>query len=117
MQVNEDRLNQFMNKLVGEMGAANERGARVMLAPRGTWMIVEPYAQDDAARNMNPVGRVFYCASTMICTPASRAQEVGACLGAQAGEAQIRRLTSEAGFARFRRATESPFNAVFEARA
>jgi 2-polyprenyl-3-methyl-5-hydroxy-6-metoxy-1,4-benzoquinol methylase len=82
----------------------------------GTWMIVEPYANDHAEQNHNPVGRIFYSASTMICTPASLAQEVGAALGAQAGEAQIRGVVTSAGFTRFRRAAETPFNLVFEAR-
>jgi hypothetical protein len=87
-----------------------------MLKPDGTWMIVEPFANDALENNLNPVGRVYYAASTMICTPASRAQEVGLCLGAQAGEERLRRVASDAGFARFRRAAETPFNLVFEAR-
>lgn len=86
------------------------------LAKDGTWMIVEPFAHDDPRENMNPVGRVYYSASTMICTPASRSQEVGACLGAQAGEARIRDIVTAAGFTRFRRAAETPFNLVYEAR-
>jgi 2-polyprenyl-3-methyl-5-hydroxy-6-metoxy-1,4-benzoquinol methylase len=87
------------------------------LKPDGSWMIVEPFANDLAQLNHNPVGRIYYSASTMICTPASLAQEVGAGLGAQAGEKQIRKVASEAGFSRFRRAAETPFNLVFEARA
>jgi len=86
------------------------------LKPDGSWMIVEPFASDLAHENHNPVGRIYYSASTMICTPASLAQEVGAALGAQAGEKQIRKVASEAGFTRFRRAAETPFNLVFEAR-
>jgi 2-polyprenyl-3-methyl-5-hydroxy-6-metoxy-1,4-benzoquinol methylase len=86
------------------------------LKPDGSWMIVEPFANDLAHENHNPVGRIYYSASTMICTPASLAQEVGAALGAQAGEKQIRKVASEAGFTRFRRAAETPFNLVFEAR-
>lgn len=86
------------------------------LKPGGAWMIVEPFAHDLAHENHNPLGRVFYSASTMICTPASLAQEVGAGLGAQAGEKQIRRVVTEAGFTRFRRAAETHFNLVFEAR-
>jgi 2-polyprenyl-3-methyl-5-hydroxy-6-metoxy-1,4-benzoquinol methylase len=86
------------------------------LKPDGTWMIVEPYANDHPEQNHNPVGRIFYSASTMICTPASLAQEVGAALGAQAGEAQIRGVVTAAGFTRFRRAAETPFNLVFDAR-
>jgi 2-polyprenyl-3-methyl-5-hydroxy-6-metoxy-1,4-benzoquinol methylase len=86
------------------------------LKPEGSWMIVEPFANDSAHENHNPVGRIYYSASTMICTPASLAQEVGAALGAQAGEKQIRKVASDAGFTRFRRAAETPFNLVFEAR-
>jgi len=86
------------------------------LKPDGTWMIVEPYANDRAEENHNPVGRIFYSASTMICTPASLAQEVGAALGAQAGEERIRQVVTAAGFKRFRRAAQTPFNLVFESR-
>ncbi|HUE30066.1 MAG TPA: SAM-dependent methyltransferase, partial [Verrucomicrobiae bacterium] len=82
----------------------------------GTWMIVEPFAGDRIEQNLNPVGRVFYAASTMICTPASLAQEVGLALGAQAGEARLREVVTAGGFTRFRRATETPFNLVLEAR-
>lgn len=89
---------------------------RESLRPEGAWMIVEPYANDRLEDNLNPVGRVFYSASTFICTPASRAQEVGRCLGAQAGEARIREVVTQGGFSRFRRAAETPFNLVFEAR-
>jgi len=86
------------------------------LKPDGVWMIVEPFANNRPEENHNPIGRVFYSASTMICTPASLAQEVGAALGAQAGEDGIRKVVTEAGFSRFRRAAETPFNLVFEAR-
>ncbi len=89
---------------------------RETLAPGGTWMIVEPYANDRLEENLNPVGRVYYCASTMVCTPASRAQEVGLALGAQAGEARLRDVVTSAGFTHFRRAAQTPFNLVFEAR-
>ena len=82
----------------------------------GTWLIVEPFAHDHLADNLNPVGRIFYSASTMICTPASLSQEVGLGLGAQAGEARLRDVVTKAGFTRFRRATETPFNLVLEAR-
>jgi len=82
----------------------------------GTWMVVEPYANDKVEQNFNPVGRVFYSASTLICTPASRSQEVGLALGAQAGEARIADVVKRGGFTKFRRATETPFNLVFEAR-
>lgn len=87
------------------------------LAKDGTWMVVEPFANDRVEQNLNPVGRVYYSASTLICTPASRSQEVGLALGAQAGEAKIRDVATRGGFKRFRRATETPFNLVFEARA
>jgi len=89
---------------------------REALAPDGTLMMVEPFANDTLEGNLNPVGRVFFAASTMLCTPASRSQEVGLGLGAQAGEARLRAVFEEAGFTRFRRATETPFNLVFEAR-
>src|SRR5207302_2801443 len=82
----------------------------------GTWMIVEPYAGDRLQDNLNPVGRVYYGASTLVCTPASRDQEVGLALGAQAGEARLREVVTGGGFTRFRRATETPFNIVLEAR-
>jgi 2-polyprenyl-3-methyl-5-hydroxy-6-metoxy-1,4-benzoquinol methylase len=89
---------------------------RETLQPDGTWMIVEPFAHDRLADNLNPVGRIYYAASTMICTPASLAQEVGLGLGAQAGELRLRQVVSAAGFTRFRRAAETPFNLVLEAR-
>ncbi len=86
------------------------------LARDGTWMIVEPFAHNCLEQNFNPVGRVFFCASTMICTPASLAQEVGLALGAQAGEDLLEQVVRKGGFTRFRRATETPFNLVLEAR-
>ena len=89
---------------------------RESLAADGTWMIVEPRAGDGVEDNLNPVGRVFYSASTLVCTPTSLSQEVGLALGAQAGEQAIRAVTQEAGFTRFRRAAETPFNLVFEVR-
>ncbi len=89
---------------------------RRSLADNGTWMIVEPYANDQLKDNLNPVGRVYYSFSTLLCTPCSRSQEVGLCLGAQAGEGRIREVVTSAGFSRFRRATETPFNIVYEAR-
>lgn len=92
------------------------RHVRQSLAQDGTWMIVEPFANNDVAANLNPVGRVYYSASTVICVPASLSQEVGLGLGAQAGEDKIRGVVSEGGFTRFRRAAETPFNLVFEAR-
>ena len=89
---------------------------RQSLATDGTWMIVEPFANDQLKDNLNPVGRVYYSFSTLLCTPCSRSQEVGLCLGAQAGETRIRDVVTSAGFNRFRRATETPFNMVYEAR-
>ncbi len=86
------------------------------LAPDGTWMIVEPFANDQLADNLNPVGRLYYAASTMLCTPASLSQEVGLGLGAQAGEARLRGVVEDGGFTRFRRATATPFNLILEAR-
>jgi 2-polyprenyl-3-methyl-5-hydroxy-6-metoxy-1,4-benzoquinol methylase len=93
--------------------AAHVRSA---LAPDGTWMVVEPLAADDVTANLNPVGRIYYSASAMICVPASLSQEVGLGLGAQAGQARLREVITQGGFTRFRRATETPFNMVFEAR-
>ncbi len=87
------------------------------LSPDGTWMIVEPFAHDRLKDNLNPVGRVYYGASTMICTPASMSQDVGLALGAQAGEMKLRKVALDAGFKHFHRATETPFNMVFEVRA
>jgi SAM-dependent methyltransferase len=97
------------------VGAA--RHVRQSMAADGTWMIVEPFANDQLKDNLNPVGRVFYSFSTLLCTPCSRSQEVGLCLGAQAGEKRIREVVTAAGFSHFRRATETPFNIVYEARA
>jgi SAM-dependent methyltransferase len=89
---------------------------RQALAKDGTWMIVEPFANDQLKDNLNPVGRVYYSFSTLLCTPCSRSQEVGLCLGAQACETRVREVATSAGFGRFRRATETPFNIVYEAR-
>ena len=102
-----------------DMGDPVGAAAHVLssLAPDGTWMIVEPFAGDRLEDNLNPVGRVFYGASTLVCTPASRDQEVGLALGAQAGEQRLREVVTAGGFTRFRRATETPFNLVLEARA
>ena len=96
------------------VGAA--RQVHRMLAPDGTWMIVEPMAGDRVEDNLNPVGRAYYGFSTFLCTPASLSQEVGLALGAQAGEARIGDVVAGGGFTRFRRATQTPFNLVFEAR-
>ena len=101
-----------------DMGDPAGAAAHVLksLKPDGTWMIVEPFANDDLKDNLNPVGRVYYSFSTLLCTPCSRSQEVGLCLGAQSGEARIRQVVTSAGFSRFRRAAETPFNLVYEAR-
>jgi 2-polyprenyl-3-methyl-5-hydroxy-6-metoxy-1,4-benzoquinol methylase len=82
----------------------------------GTWMIVEPFAGDKLEDNLHPLGRAMYGASTLLCTPASLSQEVGLALGAQAGETRLREVVMEGGFTRFRRATQTPFNLIFEAR-
>jgi SAM-dependent methyltransferase len=96
------------------VGAASH--VRRAIKNDGSWMIVEPFANDDLQDNLNPVGRVYYSFSTLLCTPCSRSQEVGMCLGAQAGEKRMREVVNSAGFTRFRRATETPFNLVYEAR-
>jgi 2-polyprenyl-3-methyl-5-hydroxy-6-metoxy-1,4-benzoquinol methylase len=92
------------------------RHVREALAADGTWMIVEPFANDELRDNLNPVARVFYAASTMICTPAARSQDGGYALGAQSGEKRMRDVAQKAGFGSFRRAAETPFNLVYEAR-
>jgi SAM-dependent methyltransferase len=101
-----------------DMGDPVGAAAHVLasLAPDGSWLLVEPFANDRVEDNLNPVGRIFYSASAQICTPASRSQEVGLALGAQAGEARLAEVIKAAGFTRFRRATETPFNLVLEAR-
>jgi ubiquinone/menaquinone biosynthesis C-methylase UbiE len=86
------------------------------LAPDGTWMVVEPMARDSVEANFNPVGRLYYAGSTMICTPASMSEEVGAALGAQAGEKRLKEVIAEGGFSRVRIATATPFNMVLEAK-
>jgi ubiquinone/menaquinone biosynthesis C-methylase UbiE len=96
------------------VGAAKH--VRAALKEDGTWMIVEPFAHDELKDNLNPVGRVYYSFSTLLCTPCSRSQEVALCLGAQSGEKRIREVVEAAGFRRFRRAAETSFNVVYEAR-
>jgi SAM-dependent methyltransferase len=86
------------------------------LAEDGVWMVVEPFAGDKVEDNLNPIGRVYYSASTFLCTPASKSQEVGLALGAQAGEARLKTVIAEGGFSQIRRAAETPFNIVLEAR-
>lgn len=95
---------------------AAARHIRSALADDGTWLLVEPSAGDRLEDNLHLVGRIFYSASTMICTPASKAQPGAACLGAQAGDARLQEVVAAGGFTRFRRATETPFNAVLEVR-
>ena len=97
------------------VGAA--RHVRQSLAPNGVWMLVEPFANDRLEDNLNPVGRLYYSASTLLCTPASLSQEVGLALGAQAGEERLRDVFTAAGFTRARRVAETPANMVFEVRA
>ncbi|TPG19987.1 class I SAM-dependent methyltransferase [Sphingomonas koreensis] len=92
------------------------RHMRKMLTPEGSWMIVEPIASDDPQGNLNPVGRLYYNASTMICVPTSLDQEVGEALGAQAGETKLRAVIMDGGFERVTRAAEGPFNMVLQAR-
>ena len=95
---------------------AAARHVRQALKPDGSWLVVEPYAADEVAGNLNPVGRIYYNASTQLCVPNALSQPGGYALGAQAGEAAIRQVTTEAGFTRFRRAAETPFNLVYEVR-
>ena len=97
------------------VGAA--RHVRKSLAPGGVWMLVEPFANDRLEDNLNPVGRLYYSASTLLCTPASLSQEVGLALGAQAGEKRLREVLTEAGFTRVRRVAETPANMILEVRA
>jgi ubiquinone/menaquinone biosynthesis C-methylase UbiE len=96
------------------LGAA--RHVREALTPDGTWMIVEPAAGDRVEDNLNPVGRAYYSFSTFLCVPNGLSQPGGYALGAQAGEAAIRQVTTDAGFTRFRRVAETPFNLVYEVR-
>ncbi len=96
------------------LGAA--RHVRDMLAPGGTWMVVEPYAGGSVSDNLNPVGRVYYSFSTFLCVPNALSQDGGYSLGAQSGEEAIARLARDAGFASFRRVAETPFNIVYQAR-
>jgi 2-polyprenyl-3-methyl-5-hydroxy-6-metoxy-1,4-benzoquinol methylase len=103
-----------LHDMADPLGAA--RHVRETLAPEGAWMIVEPFANDRVEQNLNPVGRVFYGASTLLCVPTSLAGK-GPALGAQAGEGRLREVVMAAGFRAFRRATETPFNLVLEARA
>ncbi len=96
------------------IGAATR--IRRALNEDGTWLLVEPFAGDQVEHNLNPVGRLYYSVSTLVCTQASLSQDPTVALGAQAGEARLREVIGSAGFSRFRRAAETPFNLVFEAR-
>lgn len=96
------------------VGAASH--IRETLTDDGTWLIVEPFAHDTLEENLNPVGRVYYGFSTTLCVPSSLSQEVGLGLGAQAGEARLREVVTGGGFTQFRRAAETPFNLILEAR-
>jgi 2-polyprenyl-3-methyl-5-hydroxy-6-metoxy-1,4-benzoquinol methylase len=96
------------------VGAA--RHVHHSLKSDGSWMIVEPFAHDELEQNLNPVGRLYYAASTLVCVPTSLDQEVGAALGAQAGERRLREVATSGGFRGFRRAAETPFNLILEAR-
>jgi ubiquinone/menaquinone biosynthesis C-methylase UbiE len=86
------------------------------LAPDGTWLLVEPFASDRVEENLNPVGRLYYAGSTFLCVPNGLSLSGGHALGAQAGEAAIRKVAAEAGFSHFRRAAQTPFNLVYEIR-
>ena len=96
------------------LGAA--RHIREAITADGTWLIVAPYAGDSVADNLNPVGRMAYSISTFLCVPSGMSQPGGYALGAQAGEAAIRQVTTDAGFTRFRRVAETPFNLIYEVR-
>ena len=99
-----------------DMGDPAGAHVRQSLKADGSWMIVEPMAGDRLEDNLNPVGRIYYAGSTMVCIPTSLAQEVGAALGAQAGEARLREVITAGGFRSVRRAAETPFNMILEAR-
>jgi hypothetical protein len=96
------------------VGAA--RHIRSSLVEDGTWLLVEPMAGDSVAANLNPIGRLFYSASTLVCTPSARSQPGGCALGAQATDEQLRSITAQGGFSRFRRAVDSPINRIIEVR-
>jgi SAM-dependent methyltransferase len=100
---------------MGNPAGAAKHVLQTLKKKNGSWMLVEPFANDKLEDNLNPVGRVFYCSSTLVCVPSSL-NENGPALGAQAGEARIKEIVSSAGFSKFRRATQTPFNLVFEAK-
>ena len=105
-------------RLPARHGRSRWRCAHVRehLAPDGALMIIEPYANDDIADNLTPVGAAYYGFSTLLCTPSSLSQDVGTALGAQAGEARLRGIVTRAGFSSLRRVAETPFNIVLEAK-
>jgi SAM-dependent methyltransferase len=100
---------------MGNPDGAAKHVLQTLKKKNGTWMLVEPFANDKVEDNLNPVGRIYYTGSTMICVPASL-NENGPALGAQAGEGRIREIVTSAGFSKFRRATQTPFNIIYEAR-
>jgi SAM-dependent methyltransferase len=100
---------------MGNPAGAAKHVLQTLKKKNGTWMLVEPFANDKVEDNLNPVGRIYYSGSTMICVPASL-NENGPALGAQAGEGRIREVVTSAGFSKFRRATQTPFNIIYEAR-
>ena len=115
MIVDETRLNEFAGRFAGDLGAVLH-AATVIVGDR-----LGLYAAMGAERPMTPAELakrtgIYYSASTMICVPASRSEDVGLALGAQAGDARMRGVVEQGGFTRFRRATDTPFNAVYEVR-
>lgn len=100
---------------MGNPSGAAKHALQALRKRNGSMMLVEPFAHDRTADNLNPVGRVFYSASTLICVPSSL-NENGPALGAQAGEAKVKDIIMNAGFTKFRKAAQTPFNLVFEAK-
>ena len=100
---------------MGNPAGAAKHVLQTLKKKNGTWMLVEPFSNDKLEDNLNPLGRLFYSVSSIVCVPASL-NENGPALGAQAGEERIREMAMSAGFSKFRRATQTPFNLVFEAR-
>jgi hypothetical protein len=113
-----DWMTQQGRRICPKMRTHEQVAAQVRrsLKPEGTWMVVEPMAGDRHVDDLNPLGRLFYAASTLLCVPTSLAQEVGAAIGAEAGEAKLREAITACGFGTVRRATETPFNMILEAR-
>ena len=107
VQVLEGNLRRVIGTGAGNGELRTPRHARGTLKADGHWLLVEPFANDNVTDNLNPLGRLFYSVSTLVCTPASLSQEVGAALGAQAGEPRLREVAQEAGFSTFHRATRA----------